>query len=109
MNRTLVAVDATVGVSAQAFAEAWAQEPDAAAAGPVKVEELPEGSFLPGVTELVWVPLAVNLAAAVVYDIVRRVAGRAAHRREVSEIEIVEFTTASGDRVVVTRAKRESS
>jgi hypothetical protein len=109
MNRTLVAVDATVGVSARAFAEAWAQEPDAAAAGPAKVEEAQEGTFLPGVAELVWVPLAVNLAAAVVYDLVRRVANRAARPREVSEIEIVEFTTATGDRVVVTRAKRESS
>jgi hypothetical protein len=110
MSRTVVAVDASVGVSAELFAAAWAEEPDAVAAGPATAEAVPEGTFLPGVNELVLVPLAVNLAAAVVYDLVRRVVARAARpTREVSEIEVVEFTTAAGDRVVMTRARREVS
>ncbi|MGW4946371.1 hypothetical protein ACWEOZ_32855 [Actinoplanes sp. NPDC004185] len=110
MNRMVLAVDGSVGVSAAEFTAGWAQEPDAAAAGPAVVEESPAGAFLPGVTELVVLPLAVNLAAAVVYDVVRRVVSRAARRpREVSEIEIAEVTTAGGDRVVVVRAKRSLS
>lgn len=109
MSRTLVAVDASVGVSSAAFATAWGEEPDAVAAGPAKVEGVPEGSFLPGVAELVLVPLAVNLASSVVYDLVRRVLRRAAGGREVSEVEVVEFTSANGDRVVVARARREVS
>jgi hypothetical protein len=49
-------------------------------------------------------------AAAVVYDVVRRVVSRATRRpREVSEIEIAEVTTAGGDRVVMVRAKRDLS
>ncbi|GLY96268.1 hypothetical protein Acsp02_35230 [Actinoplanes sp. NBRC 103695] len=105
-----MAVDGSVGVSAREFAAGWVQEPDAVEAGPAVAEELPEGAFLPGVTELVVVPLAVNLAAAVVYDVVRRVVSRASRRpREVSEIEIAEVTTAGGDRVIVVRAKRDLS
>ncbi|WP_089158127.1 hypothetical protein [Micromonospora sp. NBS 11-29] len=109
MNHTVVAVDASVGVSAAAFVKAWNEEPDAAEAGPAELAHVPPGSFLPGVTELVVVPLAVNLAAAVVYDLVRRVLRRAGTRREVSEVEVVEFTSADGDRVVVARARREVS
>ncbi|MEV0900815.1 hypothetical protein [Actinoplanes sp. NPDC049802] len=107
MNRTAVVVDGSVGVDAAAFAAAWGLEPDAG--GPAETEQVPEGSFLPGVAELIWVPLAVNLASAVVYDLVRRVLRRAGAPREVSEVEVVEFTSASGDRVVVARARREVS
>ena len=104
-----MAVDPSVGVGADAFVVAWADEPDADAAGAPRVEHVPEGTLLPGLTELVVVPLAVNLAAAVVYDVVRRVLRRAGVRREVSEVEVVEFTSANGDRVVVARARREVS
>jgi hypothetical protein len=109
MSRTLVAVDASVGVSPKEFAAAWGEEPEAVEAGPATLVVAPEGAFLPGLAELVVVPLAVNLASAVVYDVVRRALRRAAGRREVEEVEVVEFTSANGDRVVVARARREIS
>jgi hypothetical protein len=103
----MVAVDASVGVSAEGFAQAWGEVPEALEAGPAKVEPIPEGAFLPGLAELVMVPLAVNLSAAVVYDLVRRVLRRASRQREICEVEVAEFTSTGGDRVVVVRARRE--
>ncbi|WP_433296271.1 hypothetical protein ACQP2F_37985 [Actinoplanes sp. CA-030573] len=104
-----MAVDPSVGVDAAAFATAWGEEPEAAEVGPAKVQEAPAGSFVPGVTEFILVPLAVNLVSSVVYDIIRRVLRRASGGRQVSEVEIAEFTSANGDRVVVARARREVS
>ncbi|WFE26974.1 hypothetical protein O7623_27530 [Solwaraspora sp. WMMD791] len=109
MGRVMVAVDASVGVSPEQFAASWDAEPDTADLGPATLLPVREGTFLPGLTELVVVPMAVNLAAAVIYDLVRRVLARSARRREVTEVEVVEVTTAAGDRIVVARSRRESS
>jgi hypothetical protein len=109
MSRVLVAVDPSVGVDPAGFVAAWGEVPEAAQAGPARVESVAPGQFVPGVAELIWVPLAVNLVSSAVYDVVRRVVQRARRGREVSEVEIVEFTSAGGDRVVVARARREVS
>jgi hypothetical protein len=108
MDRIVVAVDDSVGISPQAFADAWAQEPEATEAGPsAKVEATPGGSFLPDVAEMVIVPMAVHITSTMLYNLVRRVLKRAGSRHEITELEVAEFSSASGDRVVVARARRE--
>ena len=105
----LVALDPDVEVTAEVFVAAWADDPDTRESGPATVEQARPNTFLPGLAELVVVPLAVNLASAVVYDVVRRVVRRAGNRqqtRDVSEVEVIDFTSADGDRIVVVRSRR---
>jgi hypothetical protein len=110
MNRALVAVEATVGVSAEEFVAAWTEVvDDDTSAPPPQVEAATGATFLPGLTELVVIPLAVNMASAVLYDLIRRALRQAGKRHEVTEVELAEITTAQGDRVVVARARREVS
>jgi hypothetical protein len=56
------------------------------------------------------IPGAVNLATSALYDLVGRVVRRSRpDRGELLELELVETTTALGDRVVVVRSRRERS
>jgi hypothetical protein len=103
MGRLLVAVDPAVGVEPADLVVAWNDDREAAGLGAASVES-PNGEvLLPGLLELVAIPIAVNLASAVLYDVVRRLVRR--RRPEVTgpELELVEITTAQGDRVVVVR------
>jgi hypothetical protein len=120
MSRVVLAVDAGVGITAQEFVVAWGQDEQASAAGPVRAELAGGQVFVPGLVEWVVLPLAVNLASSVLYDVVKRVLGRARSGKtsepteatevsEVSEVEVREFTTAAGDRLVVVRSRREVS
>lgn len=120
MGRVVLAVDAGMGVSPGEFVVAWGQDEQASAAGAVRVEPAGGQVFLPGVVEWVVLPLAVNLASSVLYDLVKRVLGRARSDvvsevsevsavSELSEVEVSEFTTAAGDRLVVARSRREVS
>jgi hypothetical protein len=59
--------------------------------------------------EWVLLPVAVNMASSALYELVRRLVVRAGSRKEVSEVEVVEFTSGGGDRVLVVRARREVS
>jgi len=93
-------------VSAKDFVVAWDEDAEAVAAGAVRVEPAGGEVFLPGLVELVVLPFVVNIASTVLYDVVKRVVGRARKVREESELEVVEFTTAAGDRLVVVRARR---
>lgn len=110
----VVVVDPGLGVSAEQFAAAWNVDPDAAGRGVARVEPAAERAFVPGLVEWVVLPLAVNLLSSAVYDVIKRVATRNSGRRkevrrEVSEVEVVEFTSAGGDRVLVVRSRREVS
>jgi hypothetical protein len=103
MKRLLVAVDSAVGVEPTGLAAAWNDDREASALGTASVES-PNGEvMLPGLLELVTIPIAVNLASAVLYDVIRRLVRR--RRPEVTgpDLELVEITTAQGDRVVVVR------
>ena len=115
VGRLLVVVDPEVGVSASAFAAGWGADVEASRSGPVVVES---GSvvFLPGLVEFVVLPTAVSLGAAVLYDLVKRLvvtvrvsSPGGGGGREVEELEVVEFTGAGGDRVVVVRWRRVRS
>lgn len=111
MARLLVAIDSGVGVSAAEFAGEWNADRPMVGDGLAAVDSAGAGAFIPGLVELVVVPVAVNVASSVFYDAAKRIVGRLFDKsspdRVASEVEVSEFTSASGDRVVVFRTRRE--
>jgi hypothetical protein len=107
MARLVVAVDPAVGVEPAAFAKAWAGDEEAAALGEASLQQSAPGSFFPGLAELIWVPLAVNLASSVVYSLVRRLIVQQRPAVDVTELELAE-TMSGDDRVVVVRVRRST-
>lgn len=105
MNRLLVALDASVGVDPAEFVEAWAADEEASRSGSASVVPAGGGTFLPSGLELVAIPLAVNLASGVVYDLLRRLVSRS-RPKVAEELELTEVSSASGDRLVVVRVRR---
>jgi hypothetical protein len=71
------------------------------------VEKAANGTMLPGLLELIVVPLAVNLASSILYDVVRGLIARSRPAVDVAEIELEMTDTPSGDRVMVVRLRRE--
>lgn len=122
-DQVRVVLDPAVGVSAAQFAAGWDADPDTS--GGAAVAPAPAGVFLPGVLELVVVPLVVNLAASGLYDLIRQIVIRTrdhqqrnattsaptttSRPREVSELEVRDVTTANGDRLLVVRWRQERS
>jgi hypothetical protein len=106
MARVLVLVDPDVGVSPAELVNAWAADPPSAG-GQVVVEPAQGRVMLPGVLELLVLPVAVNLASSALYDLVRSWVGRArGPAKPVEELETVESTDDQGNRVVVIRRRR---
>jgi hypothetical protein len=110
VGRVVVAVDPGVGLSAAEVVVSWEADEQARAVSSAVVESARGGEFLPGLVELIVIPGAVNLATSALYDLVGRVVRRSRpDRGELLELELVETTTALGDRVVVVRSRRERS
>jgi hypothetical protein len=107
MARLMVAVDPAVGVEPAALAKAWDADEEAAALGAASVQPSTPATYVPGVAELIWVPLAVNLASSVLYDLVRRLLVQQRPAVDVTELELAE-TTSGDDRVVVVRVTRRA-
>jgi hypothetical protein len=110
-GRVVVTLDPGVDVAAEAFAKAWNADPEVEAVGRAEVEPAGPGSFLPGVVELVVLPLAVNLASTVVYEQVRNLVNRlrgTTHPRVEEEVEVIEHVSGA-DRILVVRVRRSSS
>jgi hypothetical protein len=107
VDRLLVALDSSVGVAAEDLALVWREDPEAAVLGEPSVGRPGGEVFLPGLLELVVVPLAVNVASTVLYELVRRLVVRSKGKppAEVADLELVESSTAAGDRVVVVRMR----
>jgi hypothetical protein len=106
MARVLVLVDPDVGVSPAELVNAWASDPPSAG-GQVVVEPAQGRVMLPGVLELLVLPVAVNLASSALYDLVRSWVGRArGPAKPVEDFETAESTDAQGNRVVVIRRRR---
>jgi hypothetical protein len=104
MGRLLVALDPGAGVDPAVLAAAWNGDEAAAAAGVARVDAAGPREFIPGVVELVVVPLAVNLASSAVYDLVKRLVRGLRHDdQDQAEPELAE-THADGDLIVVIRA-----
>jgi hypothetical protein len=107
LSRLAVVVDRECGVEAAELARAWNEDAETRQWGLAETEISEAGVFFPGPVELVVIPLAVNLASSVVYDVVRRVVTRLRdrHGATAEELEIIEHEVGSG-RVVVVRVRR---
>lgn len=103
MGRVLVGLDPALGMSATELAAGWGAEERARARSAAEQEAVPSGEFFPGLVELVVLPVAVNLASSVLYDLVKRIIRRARPEPpERGELELLETTT-RGDRLLVVR------
>jgi hypothetical protein len=103
----LVVVDPNVGITAADFVALWDADDQARAVGPAVVRPVSAGQYLPGLVELVAVPLAVNLVSNVLYDVVVRLIQRRRRGSALtSEVEVVQTMTGEGDQVVVVRVRR---
>jgi len=112
MGRVLVGLDPALGMSAADLAAGWGTDERARAHAAAEQDAAPSGEFFPGLSELVVLPVAVNLTSSVLYDLVKRAIRRARPEPpERRELELLETTTAQGDRLLVVRmvAERSSS
>jgi len=115
--RTLLALDPGLGVSPADVAAGWVADEQASAFGPAVVETARGQAFPPGALELVVLPVAVNLASNVLYDLLRRIVARSRPGGGGDggggdggpAFDVVETTTAQGDRVLVVRARAGQS
>jgi len=106
----VVAVDPDTGVSPAELAAGWDVDEQARGIGAATVEAAPSGAYLPGLVELVVIPLAVNVASGVLCEVVKRLVRRSRREpAEVSEVEISEGATEHGDQVVVVRLSRSTT
>lgn len=105
MTRLLIILDPGTRVKPIELAAAWNADGEAKVAGLARAETVSEGVYLPGVMELIVVPLAVNLASSVAYDLARKLVTKLRPQREEDQaLEVTEVTTRDGDRVVVVRS-----
>lgn len=108
MRCVLVALDPTVGVEAPLFAAAWSEDREArGVSGDAIVVPAPGAVFLPGVVELVAIPLAVNLVSSALYDMVKRLlaSSRRPAATGIGDLEVAETLTAEGKRLLVIRLR----
>jgi hypothetical protein len=104
MGRLLVMVDPGVGIEPDALAAAWNADGEAAAVGAARVEAARGADFFPGVVELVVVPLVVNLASSVGYDLLKKLVTDLRHgRKNAPPVELTEASASSCDVVVIVR------
>ncbi|MGH3938391.1 MAG: hypothetical protein ACRDTG_07105 [Pseudonocardiaceae bacterium] len=109
MGRVLVGLDPSLGMSAADLAASWSADEQARARAAAEQEAAPSGEFFPGLLELVVLPVAVNLTSGVLYDLVKRAIRRARPESpERCKLELLETTTAKGDRLLVVRLVKES-
>src|SRR5690349_9945229 len=110
MNRLLVAVDPGAEIAPRVLAEAWNADGEASALGAARVEAAGPGDFFTGLVELVVIPLAVNLASSVSYDLLKGLITRLRHgRQDAPSVELAEAPAGDGDVVIVVRVGRAPS
>jgi hypothetical protein len=106
MGRLLIAVAPDAGLSPAATLDAWTADAVASAAGSAGLETARGEVFFPGLA-LVLIPLGVNLASSLTYDLVKTLAARLwPDRGDEPRVEQAEVTASPGDLVIVVRAGR---
>jgi hypothetical protein len=93
-----------VGITPEELAAVWGADPGSL--GAAAVEPADGQQYLPGLMELITIPLAVNVASNIIYDLIRRLVSGLRQNPGRDDFEVVEVTTAQGDRVVVVRPSR---
>jgi hypothetical protein len=82
--------DPRLGVDTAAMARAWADAPELAGAlsGTPSAGTLRSQTYLPGVVEVVLIPLAVNLASSVLFEITLRLLCRQRPQTDPSRVRL---------------------
>lgn len=107
MSRVVIVVAQGTGFGPGAVAAAWNGDAEGAATGTAAVEAAKGEVFFPGLVELVVVPMAVNMASNVVYDLVKKLAARLrVPEGDQPKVEQPEITGGSGDIIIVIRGGR---
>ena len=111
LSRLIIGVDPGVDVRASELARSWNEDTHARRHGRATAAPVGQGAFLPELTELVTIPLAVNLASNLAYDIARRVVVRlrtqkSAGAKGMEELEIIEHRSGQ-DQWMIVRSRRE--
>jgi hypothetical protein len=102
--RLLVAVDSGAGFAPATLADAWNADSEASAAGTARVEAAGARDFFPGMVELVVIPLAVNLASSISYDLLKGLVARLRREQEdAAALEVTDAPAGDGDVVIVVR------
>jgi hypothetical protein len=114
MERMLLALDPAVGVSPESFAAAWEADEEARRLGPVGMEAAPGQQFIPGLIELIVIPMVVGVSTDVLTDLIRRLV----RRRQPPQFDDLEYddpklevaeTMSRGDRILVVRLRGPAS
>lgn len=107
MNRVVIMVAPGTGFGPGAVAAAWNGDAEGLAAGTAVVEAATGEVFFPGLVELVVVPMAVNMASTVIYELVKKLAARLrAPEGEQPKVEQPEISLGSEDIIIVIRGGR---
>lgn len=107
MSRVVIVVAPGAGFAPDAVAAAWNDDAEGAAAGTAVVEAARGEVFFPGLVELVVVPVAVNVASNVIYDLVKKLAARLyPGEGKQPKVEQPEVTGGSRDVIIVIRGRR---
>jgi hypothetical protein len=110
VGQALVVVDPATKVSAAEFAEWWCADDAARRLGSAVVKPATTAAYGPEILDLVVIPVAVNLASSVLYDLVKRLIARVRGSRVgTTEWEITHTVTSDGDPMVVVRVRRPSA
>src|SRR3954463_15058069 len=109
MERVLLALDPAVGVSPESFAAAWEADERGRRLGAVSLEAPRGQEFIPGLIELVVIPIMVGVSSDALTDLIRRlVRRRQPPQPDDRELEVVE-TISGDDRVLVVRLRGKAS
>jgi hypothetical protein len=104
----LLALAPGVDVGAEVFVRSWLADEEAQRmSADVSVASAPAPAFIPGVVELVLLPLGVGVASSALYDLVKRVVASARRSSSATEmgsgLEVVDIRDGEGRRVLVVR------
>jgi hypothetical protein len=109
MGRLVIALGTDVGVSPSQLALAWDNDEEARSVGKASVDSPAQGMFLADILALVVIPLLVNVGSSAAYALVERLVLKARHPGpDRPELELLEVTAASGDRILVVRVRENS-
>jgi len=112
VGRLVVALDPGVRVSGDELAAAWDGDPDARALGTAVPGSSAPGEFSLDPLSLVVIPLTVNVASSMAYDLVRKLMARlhAARHAQQGEpgrpdLELAEVPGRDGDLILIVRVR----
>lgn len=105
-DRVLVAVDPAIDVAPVELVARWEADDEARELGAAELEPVSGRVFVPGLVELVAIPLVVNVASSALCALVKRLVAGRSGEDESTGLDVVEVQLRDGDRVIVVRGTR---